>query len=122
MLRVHAMLAVAILSATVGALAQAARVYEPGNGVTLPQVAKQVQARYTDEAMQNRIEGNVELAAVVLDDGKVGDVSVSQSLDSVHGLDEEAVKAMKQWEFKPGTKDGKPVAVRIHVQMRFALR
>jgi TonB family protein len=62
------------------------------------------------------------LAAVVLDDGKVGDVSVSQSLDSVHGLDEEAVKAMKQWEFKPGTKDGKPVAVRIHVQMRFALR
>jgi len=29
---------------------------------------------------------------------------------------------MKQWEFKPGTKDGKPVAVRIHVQMRFALR
>jgi protein TonB len=122
MRRVDAMLAVAILSATVGALAQDARVYEPGNGVTLPQVAKQVQARYTDEAMQNRIEGNVELAAVVLDDGKVGDVSVSQSLDSVHGLDEEAVKAMKQWEFKPGTKDGKPVAVRIHVQMRFALR
>jgi periplasmic protein TonB len=102
--------------------AQSPTIYDPGNGVTLPQVVKQVQARYTDEAMQNRIEGNVELAAVVLDDGKVGDVSVSQSLDRVHGLDEEAVKAMKQWEFKPGTKDGKPVAVRIHVQMRFALR
>ena len=118
----HAMLALAILSTTIGMGAQTAQVYEPGNGVTLPQVVKQVQARYTDEAMQNRIEGNVELAAVVLDDGKVGDVSVSQSLDRVHGLDEEAVKAMKQWEFKPGTKDGKAVAVRIHVQMRFALR
>ena len=117
-----AMLVVAMLSATVGMTGQNAQVYEPGNGVTLPQVLKQVQARYTDEAMQNRIEGNVELAAVVLDDGKVGDVSVSRSLDSVHGLDEEAVKAMTQWEFKPGTKDDKPVAVRIHVIMRFALR
>lgn len=115
--------ATAVMGLTVSAgYAQAPQVYEPGNGVTLPQVVKQVQARYTDEAMQNRIEGNVELAVVVLDDGKVGDVSVSQSLDSVHGLDEEAVKAMKQWEFKPGTKDGKPVGVRIHVQMRFALR
>jgi periplasmic protein TonB len=118
----HTMLAVTILVATVGMGAQSAQVYEPGNGVTLPHVVKQVQARYTDEATQNRIEGNVELAAVVLDDGKVGDVSVSRSLDSVHGLDEEAVKAMKQWEFKPGTKDDKPVAVRIHVIMRFALR
>jgi periplasmic protein TonB len=118
----YAMLVVAMLSAAVGMGAQNAQIYEPGSGVTLPQVVKQVQARYTDEAMQNRIEGNVELAAVVLDDGKVGDVSVSRSLDSVHGLDEEAVKAMKQWEFKPGTKDDKPVAVRIHVIMRFALR
>jgi protein TonB len=122
MRRFHAMLAVAIVSATVGTLAQDAQVYEPGNGVTLPQVVKQVHARYTDEAMQNRIEGNVELAVIVLDDGKVGDVSVSRSLDSVYGLDEEAVKAMKQWEFKPGMKDGKPVAVRIHVLIRFALR
>src|SRR4029453_6979680 len=118
----HTMLAVTILVASVGMGAQSAQVYEPGNGVTLPQVLKQVQARYTDEAMQNRIEGNVELATVVLDDGKGGDVRVSGSLDSVHGLDEEAVKAMKQWEFKPGTKDDKPVAVRIHVIMRFALR
>jgi len=117
-----AMLVVAILSATVGMRGQNAQVYEPGNGVTLPQVLKQVQARYTDEAMQNRIEGNVELAAVVLDDGTVGDVKVSQSLDTAYGLDEQAVKAMKQWEFKPGTKDGKPVAVRIHVIIRFALR
>ena len=118
----HAMLALAILSTTTGMGAQTAQVYEPGNGVTLPQVVKQVQARYTDEAMQNRIEGNVELTTVVLDDGKVGDVTVSQSLDKVHGLDEEAVKAMKQWEFKPGTKDGKPVAVRIHVMIRFSLK
>ena len=50
------------------------------------------------------------------------DVKVARSLDSVYGLDEAAVKAMKQWEFKPGLKDGKPVAVRISVDMAFTLK
>jgi protein TonB len=118
-----ALLAVTALGlGIVEGFAQDSQVYEPGNGVTLPEVVKRVQAQYTSEAMQNRIEGNVGLETVVLDDGKVGAVKVTQSLDSVYGLDEEAVKAMKQWEFKPGMKDGKPVAVRIRVIIRFALR
>ena len=29
---------------------------------------------------------------------------------------------MKQWEFKPGMKDGKAVAVRVHVEMTFTLK
>jgi protein TonB len=58
----------------------------------------------------------------VLADGKVSDVEVTESLDSVHGLDANAAKAMKLWEFKPGTKDGKPVAVRIHVDMAFTMK
>jgi hypothetical protein len=29
---------------------------------------------------------------------------------------------MKQWEFKPAMKDGKPVAVRVHVEMTFSLK
>ncbi len=58
----------------------------------------------------------------MLADGKVGDVTVAESLDSIYGLDKNAVAAMKQWEFKPGMKDGKPVAVRIHVQMAFTLK
>ncbi len=55
-------------------------------------------------------------------DGAVGDVRVTESLDTVYGLDANAVKAMKQWEFKPGMKDGKPVAVRVQVVMNFALK
>jgi protein TonB len=58
----------------------------------------------------------------VLDDGTVGDVTVSRSLDSVHGLDEQAVKAMKQWLFDPGKKDGKAVRVRVTVEMTFTLK
>ncbi len=29
---------------------------------------------------------------------------------------------MKQWPFKPGTKDNKPVAVRVEVSIKFALK
>jgi protein TonB len=96
-------------------------VYSPGNGVSLPEVIRQVAAQYTSEAMQNRIEGKVGLEAVVQSDGKVGEVKVVQSLDALYGLDDNAVKAMKQWEFKPGMKDSKAVAVRIAVEMKFVL-
>jgi protein TonB len=113
------LIAVAVV-ALVGA--QDSTIYVPGNGVSLPQVVKQVKAEYTEEAKQNRIEGKVGLDVVVLADGTIGDVKVAQSLDTVYGLDANAVKAMKQWQFKPGMKDGKPVAVRVHVEMAYTLK
>ena len=102
--------------------AQEQTVYKPGNGVTLPAVVKQVKAVYTQEAMDAHIEGTVGLDVVVQADGSVGDVKVARSLDPTYGLDEQAVKAMKQWQFKPGTKDGKAVAVRVEVEIRFTLK
>jgi periplasmic protein TonB len=97
----------------------AQQVYTPGDGVSLPTVIKQVRAGYTEKAMNARIEGNVALDAVVLADGKVGDVTVIESLDE--GLDQQAIESLKQWEFKPGLKDGEPVAVRVRVIISFRL-
>ena len=97
-------------------------VYQPGGGVSLPQVIRQVKAQYTAEAKANRIEGDVKLGATVLADGTVSDVQVTESLDSIYGLDKNAIDSMKQWEFKPGTKDGKPVAVRVSVAITFTLK
>jgi TonB family protein len=97
-------------------------IYKPGNGVSLPAVVREVHPDYTQEAKAARIEGVVVLDTVVLADGAIGDVAVTRSLDNVLGLDPQAVKAMKQWVFKPGTKDGKAVAVRIAIQMKFALQ
>jgi len=110
------------LALTVFVAQDSPTVYKPGDGVSLPQVTKQVQPQYTPEAMANRIEGKVGLETVVLADGTVGDVKVTESLDSIYGLDTNAVKAMKQWEFKPGLKDGKAVAVRVNVTMAFMLK
>jgi protein TonB len=62
------------------------------------------------------------LEAIVLPNGTVGDVKVVQSLDTRFGLDNQAVKAAKQWAFRPGTKDGEPVAVRVFIELTFSLR
>ena len=112
----------ALLAILIVAAPQSDTVYKPGNGVSLPRVTKEVKPDYTNEAKEKRIAGVVMMNVVVLADGTVGDVTVTRSLDSVYGLDANAVKAMKQWQFKPGTKDEKPVAVVVSVTMSFKLK
>ena len=91
-------------------------------GVTLPRVISEVKANYTPEAMQARIEGTVIMTVVVRTDGTPGDIEITKSLDSEYGLDKQAVAALSQWRFEPGRKDGKPVPVRVTVEMRFTLK
>jgi protein TonB len=72
--------------------------------------------------MRAKVQGIVRLEGVVLADGTVGDVRVTKSLDSVFGLDQEAIKAAKQFKFVPGTRFGEPVAVMVPFEIAFALR
>ena len=118
--RILVVLAVVVSAALTSLAAQ--EVFTSKDGVTLPVPVRQVKAGYTAAAMDARVEGTVLMDAVVLADGKVGDVKVTQSLDTEYGLDTQAVEAIKQWLFKPGTKDGKPVAVRVAIEMTFTLK
>jgi protein TonB len=113
------LLTATLLATTVSAQQQ---VYRAGNGVTLPTIVKEVKPEYTRAAMNAGIQGTVTLKVVVADDGHVSDVAVTKSLDDTLGLDQEATKAAYGWLFKPGTKDGKPVAVEIALEMTFALK
>ena len=95
--------------------------YEVGAGVTPPVLIKEVEAEVSTEGgMRRRVQGLVEIAAVVLEDGTVGDVTVTKPLDDE--LDQQAVDAAKQWKFKPGTEDGKPVNVQVNLELTFTLR
>ena len=97
------------------------RVYEKDEaGVRPPVPMSEVKPVYTREAMQAKIQGRVVLSCVVLPDGTVGDVEVVSPLEP--GLDEQAIKAARQWRFKAGTKDGKPVPVRVALEMMFTLQ
>lgn len=97
-------------------------VYRPGNGVETPRLLREVTPRYTAEAMRAKVQGVVLVEAVVLPDGSVGDVTVVRSLDRVFGLDEEAMRAARQWRFLPGTRFGEPVAVLVTIELSFTLR
>ena len=65
---------------------------------------------------------SVLLECVVETDGSVGPVRVRRSLDTVNGLDEEAMKAAKQWRFTPAMKDGAPVRMLVVIELTFSLR
>jgi TonB family protein len=119
---VRNMLMLAALSTVLAspALAQTGEVQKPGNGVTTPVLIREVKPTYPKAAMDRKVQGVVEVKAVVLADGTVGDVTVKKSLDP--DLDAEAIRAAKQWKFKPGTKDGEPVPVEVSIELSFTLR
>ena len=51
--------------------------------------------------------------------GTASNIKVVRSLGL--GLDEKAIEAVKQWKFKPGYKDGKPVTVAAPIEVNFRL-
>lgn len=97
-------------------------VYRPGAGIVNPRLIREVKPQYTAEALRAKVTGTVYLEMVVLPDGTVGDVQITKSLDPVFGLDEEAIKAARQWLFEPGTRFGEPVAILVNLALDFNLR
>ena len=96
--------------------------YRPGSGVELPKLLHKVRPNYTVGAMRAKVQGAVLLECIVLANGSVGDVRIAKSLDPHFGLDQEAMKAARQWRFEPGTRLGEPVAVAVFLELTFSLR
>jgi TonB family protein len=97
-------------------------VYSPdATGIKRPTSIWSVGANYTEEALRDRIQGNVRVEAVVMPDGAVGAARIIRSLDAVRGLDAEALATARMWRFSPGTLDGRPVPTRVALDMSFRL-
>jgi len=94
-------------------------VYRAGNGVSRPELLHKVEPEYSEEARKAKFQGVVVLNLVVDPNGNAVNPKVIKSLGL--GLDEKAMEAVKQWKFKPGYKDGKPVAVVATVEVFFRL-
>jgi len=87
--------------------------------ITPPTVLSRVEPQYSEEARRARCHGTVALEAVVKRDGTVDILRVVRGLG--FGLDENAVQALKQWRFKPGTKNV-PIDVALNIEVNFNLR
>lgn len=108
--------------------------FQPGNGITDPSLIHEVKPNYTGDAMRAKLQGIVEMDAIVRPDGTVdpGSLKITRSLDATFGLDEEAKKAVRQWRFRPamcqrqegcgGIPRGQPVPVLVSVELTFTLR
>ena len=95
-------------------------VYRVGGGVTPPTVLSRVEPIYSVKARKAKLEGVVVLSAIVRRDGSIEILKVKRSLGL--GLDENAIRALKAWRFRPAMKDGKPVDVTLNIEVNFSLR
>jgi TonB family protein len=93
--------------------------FHVGNGVSAPRALETPDPEYSEEARKAKYQGSVTLALIVGPDGKPRDIRVLHALGM--GLDQKAIEAVNRWRFEPATKDGRPVAVLINVEVNFRL-
>jgi TonB family protein len=74
---------------------------------------------YSEAARKAKYQGMVLIAAEIDEAGQPTNLHVVRSLGL--GLDEKALEAVRQWRFKPATKDGKPVTAPLMLEVSFRL-
>lgn len=90
-----------------------------GQEVKPPTLVQKVEPKFSEEARKAKVDGVVQLAIEIDEEGNVASADV---LDGPgYGLNEQAVEAVKQWKFKPATRDGKPVRYNGVVRTSFRL-
>ncbi len=106
----------------------AAGVYEVGRGVTAANLVSSVAPEYTREARKAKITGVSVVSLVVNVQGKPKQIRIVRSVGeglspdlrhTAEVLDANAIKAVSQYRFAPGTFGGKPVPVHLTIQLSF---
>jgi TonB family protein len=87
--------------------------------VIAPKAERRADAKYTDFAVRDKVQGTLQLRLVVDASGVPQRISVARPLG--YGLDAGAAEAMRKWRFAPGTRDGITVATGVLVEQQFSL-
>jgi TonB family protein len=73
---------------------------------------------YTEKARHAKLEGTVQLKAVIGTDGKATHIEIVKGIGL--GLDEQAVKAVQTWRFRPAVgPNGDPIATVVPIEITF---
>lgn len=83
-----------------------------------PSPIRKVDPRYPPTLINEHVEGEVVLYAVIRRDGSVDSIQLVRGLDDE--LDKNAMNALSQWKFHPATRQGEPVELEaiIHIPFR----
>ena len=90
-----------------------------GGQIQAPALAKRVEPAYPDLAVSARIRGVVILEANVDKDGRVVDVKVLRPANKL--LEEAAITAVRQWQYRPLILNGLPEPFVLTVVLTFDL-
>jgi TonB family protein len=90
-----------------------------GGNVKRPIVLRTVAPEFSQQAKAAKFSGTVEVYLWVDENGHPSHVRVVKGAGM--GLDEKAVAAVRQYEFKPATLDGKPVMVDLYIDVNFQI-
>ena len=88
-----------------------------GGRVKAPKVLRQIEPEFSPSARADHVQGTVVIELVVNELGKPVNLKLLSPLG--FGLDERAIAAVEKWEFKPGTRDGKPVSTQATIEVSF---
>ncbi|HXF12475.1 MAG TPA: energy transducer TonB [Terriglobales bacterium] len=104
-----------------GELSEGSPIYRAGQAgdVAPPKVVRKSEPAYTDEARSFKLQGTIQVRLIVNKDGSPENIQIVKPLGL--GLDDEAVRAIQKWRFKPGSLKGVPVATLIDVEVDFRL-
>ena len=92
--------------------------YRIGAGISSPVLIQKIEPAYPEELRDEKVEGTIVLNVVIGTDGMVQSVSLDKGEPRFAAA---ALDAVRQWRFKPGTKDGKPVKVQAKIEVNFRL-
>jgi TonB family protein len=87
--------------------------------LALPVPVRKVDPKYPPDLIEQNVQGEVVLYAVVHADGTVGGIQVARSLDPQ--LDANAKGAFAQWKFTPASKGGNAVDVQVIAHIPFKI-
>lgn len=90
-----------------------------GAGGSVPSCIYCPPPQYSNAARKVKFTGTVILDVTVAEDGRATDIRVLKGVP--FGLNEQAIRAVNEWTFKPASSGDKPVAVRVPIETTFRL-
>ena len=87
--------------------------------MTPPVLVRQITVVYPDIARQARVEGVVELKALVDENGQVAEVKVVRSSRPGYRFEAEAERTTRARRYRPATKGGVAVRVWLPIVVNF---
>ena len=85
--------------------------------VSAPGPLRKIDPKYPPTLINEHVEGEVVLYAVIRRDGSVDSIQLVRGIDDQ--LDANAMNALSQWKFRPATKQGAPIELEAIVHIPF---